>query len=182
MRTLLVLAPVAALVSALVAACGPKSGPAQIPLLPGDGDTHVVKPPPPKPPPPPDPYTHRSDLIGLPALIPPAAVELPKIEELKLSNGLVVYAVKAGRLPVVAMQLAVRAGRLHEPRARLGVSELTADMLVKGTRNHDAAGLAKAIDAIGGENILRDFQPGRACQMSPDVGKGSRHARWTAGR
>jgi predicted Zn-dependent peptidase len=50
----------------------------------------------------------------------------------------------------MAMQLAVRAGRMHEPRARLGVSELTADLLVKGTKNHDAAALAKAIDAAGG--------------------------------
>lgn len=154
MRTLLVLARfvafVVAPVVAPVTACGPKSGPAQIPVLPGDGDTHVVKPPPPRPPPPPDPYAGRGDLIGLPDLAPPAAVELPKIEEIKLPNGLVVYAVKTGRLPVVAMQLAVRAGRMHEPRARLGVSELAADMLVKGTRNHDAAALAKAIDAAGG--------------------------------
>jgi predicted Zn-dependent peptidase len=142
MRTLLVIA--------LVAACGPKPGPAQIPMLPGDGDSHVVKPPPPVAPPPPDPYAGRGDLIGIPDLKPPAAVELPKIEELKLSNGLQVYAVKSGGLPIVAMQLAIRAGRMHEPRARLGVSELAADMLVKGTRNHGAAALAKAIDTVGG--------------------------------
>lgn len=141
MRTLWILA--------LVAACGPKPAPAALPMLPGDGDSHVVKPPPPKPPPPPDPYAGK-DVIPVPAPRVPTAIELPKIEEFKLANGLAVYAVKSSKLPVVSVQLAVRAGRLHEPHARLGVSELAADMLVKGTRVHDAAALARTIDAAGG--------------------------------
>jgi zinc protease len=135
---------------ALGAGCGPKANTAPIPMLPGDGDAHVVKPPPPRPAPPPDPYAGRSDLIPVPSVRPPGPVELPKLEEWKLGNGLQVYAVRSARLPVVAMQLAVRAGRMHEPRARLGVSELTADLLVKGTRNHDAPALARAIDFVGG--------------------------------
>ncbi|HEX2691500.1 MAG TPA: insulinase family protein [Kofleriaceae bacterium] len=138
------------LVMSLVVACGPKPAPAPIPMLPGDGDAHVVKPPPVKQAPVADPWTGRGDLIAAPAPHPPAPIELPKIQEFKLSNGLAVYVVKNDHLPVVAMQLAVRAGRMHEPRARLGVSELTADMLVKGTRQHDAAQLAKAIDVAGG--------------------------------
>jgi predicted Zn-dependent peptidase len=150
MRTLLVVASVSALSLASGAACGPKPAPTPIPMLPGDGDAHVVKPPPPKPPPPPDPYAGRGDLISVPTVRPPGPVELPKLEEWKLGNGLQVYAVRTARLPVMAMQLAVRAGRMHEPRARLGVSELTADLLVKGTKNHDAAALAKAIDFVGG--------------------------------
>jgi zinc protease len=134
-----------------VAACGPPAAPPQIPMLPGDGDTHVAKPAPVKPPPATDPWTARTDLIAAPA--PggaPTPLELPKIDALKLANGLQVYVIKNDRLPVVALQLGVRAGRMQEPRARLGVSELTADMLVKGTRLHDAAGLARAIDFVGG--------------------------------
>ena len=142
MRTLVVIA--------LLAACGPKPGPAQIPMLPGDGDSHVVKPPPPAPPPTPDPWSGRTDLIGIPDLKPPTPIELPRIEELKLANGLQVYFVRSSQLPVTAMQLAIRAGRMQEPRARLGVSELAADMLVKGTRGHDGPALARAIDFVGG--------------------------------
>src|SRR4051812_30023441 len=48
------------------------------------------------------------------------------------------------------MQLAIKAGRMQEPRARLGVAEATADMLVKGTKKHTAVALAKAIDFVGG--------------------------------
>ena len=146
MRTLLVLASIAV----LGAGCGPKSTQAPIPMLPGDGDAHVAKPPPPRPPPPPDPYAGRGDLIAVPTVRPPGPIELPKLEEWKLGNGLQVYAVRSPRLPVLAMQLAIRAGRMHEPRARLGVAELSADLLVKGTRSHDAAALAKAIDFVGG--------------------------------
>lgn len=133
---------------AMLAACGPKAGPAPI-VLPGDGDTHTVKPPPP-PTSAADPWSGRSDLIAPPTGGAPVAMEIPRIEELKLSNGLQVYVVKSDRLPVVSIQLAVRAGRMHEPRARLGVSELTADMLVKGTTRRSAAQLAKAIDFVGG--------------------------------
>jgi zinc protease len=137
------------LIVLFVAACGSSSPAPQIPMLPGDGDTHVQKPPPVKSPAEADPWAGR-DLIPGPTARAPTALELPKIDEFKLSNGLQVYAVKNGRLPVVAMQLAIRAGRMHEPRARLGVSELTANMLVKGTRRRDAAALARAIDAVGG--------------------------------
>jgi zinc protease len=140
MRTFPVPALVPALVLALVAACGPKPAPAPIPL----------KPPPPKAPPPPDAWNGRSDLIAVPAPRMPGPVELPKLEEFKLGNGLAVYIVRSTRLPVVSVQLAVRAGRMHEPRSRLGVSELTADLLVKGTRSHDGAALARTIDAVGG--------------------------------
>ncbi|HEX3763082.1 MAG TPA: insulinase family protein [Kofleriaceae bacterium] len=142
MRTLLI-------AFVLVAACGPKPATAPIPMLPGDGDAHVVKPPPPRPPAAPDPYSGR-ELIAVPAVAPPGPVELPKLEEWKLGNGLQVYAVRSPRLPVMAMQLAIRAGRMHEPHARLGVSELAADLLVKGTKLRDAAALAKAIDVVGG--------------------------------
>jgi zinc protease len=147
MRKLLVIAVVA--VTAALPACGPKPGPAPI-VLPGDGDAHVVKPPPVTTPGAVDPWAGHTDLIAAPAARPPAAIELPKIDELKLSNGLQVYVIKSDRLPLISVQLAVRAGRMHEPRARLGVAEVTADMLVKGTRRHDAAQLAQAIDFVGG--------------------------------
>jgi len=39
---------------------------------------------------------------------------------------------------------------MHEPRTRLGVAELTASMLVKGTKKRDALALAKKIDFVGG--------------------------------
>ncbi|HEX5060169.1 MAG TPA: insulinase family protein [Kofleriaceae bacterium] len=133
-------------------ACGPKPKPAEIPVLPGDGDKNVAKPtdtgggktqan---------DPWVGRTDLIVPPAPKAPAKLELPGIDEFKLANGLQVFVVKNARLPVVSVQLAIKAGRMDEPRARLGVAEATADMLVKGTTKRNAVALAKAIDFVGG--------------------------------
>ncbi|HWU85993.1 MAG TPA: pitrilysin family protein [Kofleriaceae bacterium] len=150
MRNAVLSLAVLAALAAAAAACGPKPAPTPIPLLPGDGDSHVAKPPATPKPAENDPWAGHTDLIVPPAPPAPAPVDLPPIEELTLSNGLQVYVVKSDRLPVVSLQLAVRAGRMHEPRARLGVADLTADMLVKGTRRRDAAALAKAIDFVGG--------------------------------
>ncbi|MGE5181490.1 MAG: insulinase family protein [Acidobacteriota bacterium] len=135
----------------LVAACGPKPAPLPVPRLPGDGDANVAKPPPaPTHSVADDPWAGHTDLISPPAPEKPKKLELPPIDQFKLANGLQVFVVETKRLPVVSMQVAVRAGRLQEPRARLGVSEATADMLVKGTKRHSAAALAKTIDFVGG--------------------------------
>lgn len=140
----------ALILSTILLACGPKPPPTQVATLPGDGDTNVVKPTQPTKPASSDAWTGRNDLIVAPASKPPAKLELPAIEEMTLANGLKVFAIKNSRLPVVSMQLAIRAGRMQEPRARLGVAEATANMLVKGTKKRTAIALAKAIDFVGG--------------------------------
>ncbi|MCE9572163.1 MAG: insulinase family protein [Deltaproteobacteria bacterium] len=139
------------LLVAVLVACGPKPTPSITPTLPGDGDTHVAKPT--EPPPGPkvdDPWAGRTDLIATPAVKPPQKLDLPEVKRFTLPNGLKVLIVKDTRLPIVSMQLAVRAGRADEPRARLGVSEFAADMLVKGTTRRKALDIAKAIDFVGG--------------------------------
>jgi zinc protease len=139
---------VVSLVLLAVTGC-PKGPDAITPTLPGDGTTNVAKPadgakaad---------DPWAGKTDLIDPPAAQPPAKLALPKITRFTLANGLPVMVIRDDRLPLVSMQLAVRAGRADEPRARLGVAEFTANMLVKGTKKRDALGIAKAIDFVGG--------------------------------
>lgn len=135
---------------ATLIACGPKPAPAPIPALPGDGTANVAKPPTTTKPAADDPWAGRTDLVTAPAPKPPAAIELPAFDSFKLANGLEVFVIKSDRLPVASLQIAIRAGRMHEPRARLGVAEFTAEMLVKGTRKRSAVALAKAIDFVGG--------------------------------
>src|SRR5688572_26000942 len=132
-----------ALGAALGGACGPKPAPAPVPLLPGDGDTNTAKPAQPTAPAPAtDAWTGKTDLLAPPAAKAPDALKLPPIETFQLGNGLEVFVVKSDRVPVMSMHLAIRAGRMHEPRARLGVAELTADMLVKGTKKREALAFA----------------------------------------
>ncbi|MFT3696137.1 MAG: pitrilysin family protein [Kofleriaceae bacterium] len=135
---------------ASIIACGPKPAPVEVATLPTDGTAHTAKPTGPAKPVDKDAWTGRTDLISAPPAPAPTALALPPVTDFKLANGLQVYVVKNDRLPTVSFALAMKAGRNAEPRARLGVSEATADMLVKGTKKHDAIGLAKAIDFVGG--------------------------------
>jgi zinc protease len=130
-------------------ACGPKPKPLAVPVLPGDGDAHVAKPPPGGDKAAPDAWAGKQ-LIEPPAANPPQKLDLPPVEEYKLSNGLQVFVVRSDRMPVASFQLAIKAGRMHEPRAKLGIAEATANMLVKGTTKHDAIALARSIDQVGG--------------------------------
>lgn len=148
----------AATAFALVA-CGPKPTPSIVPTLPGDGDQNVSKDPLPVAPPPTTPvapvaqdlWTGRSDMLAPPPAQPAARIALPPSQSFKLSNGLEVIVIASAKLPVVNMQLAIKAGRMHEPLARLGVADLTADMLLRGgTTKHDPQALARAIDFVGG--------------------------------
>src|SRR5690349_24661318 len=96
---------------AVLAACGPKAKSAAVPMLPGDGDANVAKPVTPAGPSQAnDPWVGRTDLIVPPAAKPPAKLDLPGIDEFKLANGLQVFVIKSPRLPVVNMQLAIKAG------------------------------------------------------------------------
>jgi zinc protease len=143
---------IASIVALAALSCGPQPKPAPIPTLPGDGDANVAKPiaNPDAKPQADDAWAGRTDLIVPPSPKPPTKLELPAIESYKLANGLEVFVIKSARLPVASMQLAIKAGRMQEPRARLGVAEATADMLVKGTKKRDAVALAKKIDFVGG--------------------------------
>lgn len=134
---------------ALVAAC-PGGSPSSItPTLPGDGTAHVAQPGEPTKGAD-DPWANRTDLITAPAAQPPAKLDLPAIERFTLPNGLEVMVIPDAHLPLISMQMAIRVGRGDEPHAKLGVAEFTANMLVKGTKKHDALAIAKAVDFVGG--------------------------------
>lgn len=137
--------------AAVLAGC-PHPPPREVvPTLPGDGTAHTAPPPDvAKPPPARDPWANRDDLIKAPPTKPATALTLPTVERFTLPNGLAVLIVKSDRLPTVAMQLMVHAGRAEEPLARLGVSELTANVIPKGTKKKSALQIAKAIDFVGG--------------------------------
>lgn len=139
-----------ALLLLVLAACPAKLPPAAEPTLPGEGNEHTAKPPEVAPKKGGDDPWANAKLLPTQKPVPQPAVVVPAIDTFKLANGLTVLAVENHRLPIVSMQLAVRAGRAQEPRARLGVSEMAADTIVKGTTKRDAAALARAVDAASG--------------------------------
>lgn len=139
--------------AALAAGAPGCSGPAAqqgVVTLPGDGTDNVAKPPAGPDPAEADAWKPQGELLLPPPLAAPKPVKLPAIQRFTLANGLPVYIIPNGQAPVVNFQLAVRAGRRTEPKDRVGISELTANLLVKGSARRSAAALEKAIDSIAG--------------------------------
>ena len=123
-----------------------------IPGLPGDGNANTAKPGPGAPvvdTGPDDPWADK-ETIPAPAAQTPSTLELPAVERFTLRNGLPVMVIKSSRLPVVSMQLAIKVGEADDPRAKRGVSQLTALMLSRGTRLRSATKIADTIDYVGG--------------------------------
>ncbi|MFM2068563.1 MAG: hypothetical protein RLZZ584_3472 [Pseudomonadota bacterium] len=89
---------------------------------------------------------------------PVRPLELPRVQEFRLANGLTVIVVgPAGEgrpLPLVSASLLLRTGSLADPADRAGLADLTATLLAKGaTRSGkavDATTLARQAEALGG--------------------------------
>ena len=85
---------------------------------------------------------------------PPAAgtapaLKLPPTQKHALSNGLAVWIVEMPKVPVVQINLIVRAGAASDPVGKYGLSSFTAAMLDEGAGTRDALELADAIEFLG---------------------------------
>ncbi|HSN91109.1 MAG TPA: pitrilysin family protein [Anaeromyxobacteraceae bacterium] len=89
------------------------------------------------------------DRTRLPERGPPPELRLPAQRHFVLANGLRVRLVEYGRLPIVALELVVDAGGLHDPADRPGLASLTADMMNEGTRTRSATRISDEVGFIG---------------------------------
>lgn len=80
---------------------------------------------------------------------PAPALKLPPIQKRALANGLPVWIVEMPKVPVVQINLIVRAGASADPEGKYGLSSFTAAMLDEGAGSRDALELADAIEFLG---------------------------------
>ena len=83
-----------------------------------------------------------------PAPIRPA--KLPPIREATLPNGVHLLVVESHKLPVLSINLALRAGDFTDPAGKEGLASMTADLLTKGAGNRTAEQVSEAIEGVGG--------------------------------
>lgn len=81
---------------------------------------------------------------------PSRPVNVPAVKETKLKNGLTVAVVEKTNVPLVTVQLLVRAGAASEGLEKAGLAELTASMLTKGTKTRSATQIAEEMEFLGG--------------------------------
>ena len=76
-------------------------------------------------------------------------LNLPEIQKRTLSNGLAVWLVESHEVPLVQLNLLVKAGAGDDPAGKFGVASLTAAMLDEGAGSRDALQLADAVEFLG---------------------------------
>jgi zinc protease len=86
---------------------------------------------------------------GRPAATAPRPYRFPDYERRRLDNGLGVWLVPLPDRELVSVQLVADAGAASEDEARAGVAALTAQLLVTGTRQLDAAAFAETTERLG---------------------------------
>lgn len=140
----------------VLVACGSRAPAPILPTLPGDGAVTApqglgVAPAAPAPTRPAGTAWRPPTPLAPPANVNPKAIGFPKPTSIVLPNGLTVVFVKTAGQPVVSVQLAVKAGRMHEPLARLGLADATGDMLLRGgTTTREPNAVVRAVEQAGG--------------------------------
>ncbi|NOY06733.1 MAG: insulinase family protein [Chlorobi bacterium] len=73
----------------------------------------------------------------------------PPIVKVQLDNGLTVAVVEKHTVPMVEWRLLINAGALQEKEKQSGLSNLTNNMLLAGTKSRDVFTLSQAFDKLG---------------------------------
>ena len=77
---------------------------------------------------------------------PPRDYRFPFFERITLDNGLGVIVAPVRKLPIVSAVLTVDAGAASEPPGAYGVAQLTAQMLLEGTRSRNGDALSEQFE------------------------------------
>lgn len=80
----------------------------------------------------------------------PAAIKGPIGERYVLDNGIILLVKENHALPVVTVNMIIKAGSVMEPSDKAGLAHLTAGLLSKGADKMSANDISEAIDYIGG--------------------------------
>lgn len=76
-------------------------------------------------------------------------VTIPRVWEESLDNGLRVYGIENKEVPLVQFNIAIDGGQLLDDPNKVGVANLLAQMMTKGTKNKTTGELEEAIEQLG---------------------------------
>jgi zinc protease len=80
---------------------------------------------------------------------PTPTVKVPEVWESQLDNGIKLFGIENDEVPLVEFNLVIDGGQLLESMDKLGVANLTADLMERGTKNKTVSELEDAIAQLG---------------------------------
>ena len=84
-----------------------------------------------------------------PGISAPKALQMPKAQIFKLSNGIPVYAALSKDAHLTYINVIIKAGADKEPAGKRGVSYLTCKMLSEGTEKYDSSAFVEEAAKLG---------------------------------
>ena len=81
---------------------------------------------------------------------PARTATIPDVKESKLKSGLTVAVVERHSVPIVTVQLLIKAGASSEGTKKAGLANLTGSLLTKGTKTRTAEQIAEEMEFLGG--------------------------------
>jgi zinc protease len=96
----------------------------------------------------------------MPVSGPDPLLNLPKVYEKTLSDGIKVFGIEQMELPLVNFVINVNGGEMLENINKVGVSNLIAEILRQGTKNKTPEQLEEEIDLLGANIYVRSNQEG----------------------
>jgi zinc protease len=90
-------------------------------------------------------------VVGLTLLLVGPAVAAPPLAHREiLSNGAVLLVAERPAIPIVVLQISLSGGSVRDPDEGLGLANLTADSITRGTTRRSGPELDRAIEFVGG--------------------------------
>ncbi|GAM98340.1 hypothetical protein U91I_01973 [alpha proteobacterium U9-1i] len=87
--------------------------------------------------------------VAPPAPAAPVAARIPPTQQRTLANGLRVIVATNETLPLISAEVRVAYGNSADPRERVGVAGMAADLLMSGTATRSASEIAREIESLG---------------------------------
>ncbi|MEL7118492.1 MAG: pitrilysin family protein [Bacteroidota bacterium] len=87
-------------------------------------------------------------------------VKVPDVWKSELSNGLKLFGIESREVPLIQFNLFIEGGQLHETAENLGISNLCAQLMNKGTANKTPQELEEVIEMLGARLSINAQQEG----------------------
>ncbi|MGH9823171.1 MAG: M16 family metallopeptidase [Blastocatellia bacterium] len=114
-------------------------------------------------------------LPAAPAAAQTGSLKLPAYKRVKLHNGLDVLLMERHGIPLISLNVLIKAGSTADPAGKEGAASVTAELLRRGTKTRSADKISDELDFVGGTLALNssdDSTMASAEFMKKDINTG----------